>query len=63
MFVRTKTSKNSPRKTVQIVSNQRVGTKVKQIIIRHVGVGSDEQEIQQLKLLAQKIIIHRRSLL
>jgi hypothetical protein len=37
MFVRVKTSPNSPKKAVQIVENLRDGDKVKQRIVRHVG--------------------------
>jgi transposase len=52
MFVRVKSTPNSPRKSVQIVHSQRVGSKVKQKIIKHVGVAFDDNELQELKLLA-----------
>jgi transposase len=52
MFVRVKSTPNSPRKSVQIVHSQRVGSKVKQKIIKHVGVAFDDKELQELKSLA-----------
>ena len=55
MFVRVKTTPNSPRKSVQIVASIRDGAKVKQKIIRHVGIAMDEQELAHLKELAQFI--------
>jgi hypothetical protein len=36
MFVRVKTTQNSPRKSVQIVESVREGTKIKQRIVRYV---------------------------
>ena len=55
MFVRVKTSKNSPRKGVQIVECIRHGTAVKQRIVRHVGTAFDEKELESLKDLAEHI--------
>jgi transposase len=55
MFVRVKTTPNSPRKSVQIVENTRTGDKVSQKIIRYVGIAMDDQELEQLKLLAESI--------
>jgi hypothetical protein len=37
MFVRIKTTPNSPKKALQIVESYREGNKVKQKIVRHVG--------------------------
>jgi len=56
MYIRTKTTPNSPRKSIQIVEGIRVGDKVKQRILRHVGIALDEREEQKLKDLAQEII-------
>ena len=42
MFVRIKTSPNSPKKAVQIVENFRDGNKVKQRIVRHVGTAFND---------------------
>ncbi len=38
MFVRVKTTPNSPRQSVQIVQSVRIGDKVKQKIVRYVGI-------------------------
>ena len=57
MFVRVKTTPNSPRKSVQIVASIRKGDKVTQKIIRHVGIAMDEDELEKLKLLAESIRI------
>jgi transposase len=57
MYIRVKTTPNSPRKSVQIVQSQRQGNKVKQKIVRHVGIAMDDQELDQLKKLAESIRI------
>lgn len=56
MFIRTK-KKNEERVSVQIVANVRDGNKVKQKIIRHVGVAYNPKELKQLKDLATFIKI------
>ncbi|MGC9169087.1 MAG: hypothetical protein ACP5GK_09315 [Desulfurella sp.] len=38
MFVRVKTTPKNPRKSVQIVTSYRIGGKVKQRIVKHVGI-------------------------
>ena len=55
MFIRVKSTSNSPRKSVQIVHSQRVGSKVKQKIIKHVGIAVDDKELEELKSLANSI--------
>jgi len=57
MFVRIKSTPNSPRKSVQIVQSIRSGDKISQKIIRHVGIAMDDAELEQLKLLAESIKI------
>ena len=57
MFVRVKSTPNSPRKSVQIVHSHRVGSKVKQKIIKHVGVALDDKELQELKAMANALKI------
>jgi hypothetical protein len=52
MFVRTKTSPNSPRKSVQVVEACRVDGKVKQKIVRHIGIANDEVELARLVEIA-----------
>jgi hypothetical protein len=54
MYVRVKTTPNSPRKSVQIVEGIRNGSKVKQKILRHIGIATDEREEQKLKDLANE---------
>ena len=56
MYIRVKTTPNSPRKSVQIVSCVRRGDKVSQQIQRHVGIAMDDQELASLKVLARQII-------
>ncbi len=55
MFVRVKSTPNSPRQSVQIVSSVRVGDKVKQKIVRYVGIAMDDEELAQLKALAEVV--------
>lgn len=55
MFVRMKTSPNSTRKTVQIVESYRVGEKVRQRIVQHVGVASNDEELQALINLGNQL--------
>lgn len=55
MFIRTKSTPNSPRKSVQIVASVRDGDKIRQKIIRHVGIAMNEAELEKLKEVAQFI--------
>lgn len=55
MFVRIKTTPNSPKRYVQIVQSVRKGNKVSQKIVRHVGFALDNSELEQLKNLAESI--------
>ncbi|GFP37299.1 hypothetical protein HKBW3S44_00979, partial [Candidatus Hakubella thermalkaliphila] len=57
MFVRVKVTPNSPRKSVQIVASLRVGDKVRQKIVRYIGVAQNDEELEELKLLAESIKI------
>lgn len=58
MFVRSKTTPNSPRKSVQVVENYRdIKTgKVKQRILRYVGIAMDDSEEAKLKQMGIEII-------
>ena len=56
MYVRIKTTPLSPRKSIQIVEGIRVGDKVKQQIIRHVGIAWDEEEVVRMKALGEDMI-------
>ncbi|MDE0004812.1 MAG: IS1634 family transposase [Rhodospirillaceae bacterium] len=55
MFIRVKSTPNSPRRSVQIVRSVRQGDKVRQVIVRHVGVAADGEELQRLRDLAEFI--------
>jgi hypothetical protein len=55
MFIRVKTTPNSPRKSVQICESVRRGESVKQTIVRHVGIAMDDDELKNLKALAEHI--------
>jgi transposase len=52
VFIRVKTTPNSPRKSVQVCETQRKADKVSQTIIRHVGIAENERELEELKKLA-----------
>ena len=63
MFIRVKTTPNSPRKSVQIVESFREGKKVRQRIVRHVGIAMDADEESALRQLAEHIkarMLHKR---
>src|SRR5688572_24466340 len=56
MYIRINTTPNSPRKSVQIVESIRSGNKVRQKIVRYVGIATDDAEEQKLRDLANEII-------
>ena len=55
MFVRVKSTPNSPRKSVQLVESVRDGDKVRQRIVRHIGIALDAAELVKLKDLAEVV--------
>ncbi|HED37039.1 MAG TPA: IS1634 family transposase [Ignavibacteria bacterium] len=55
MFVRVKSSPNSPKRSVQIVQSVRKGKSVSQRILRHVGTAFNGKELDRLKDLAEFI--------
>jgi len=57
MFVRVKTTPNSPRRSIQICENYRKEGKVKQRIVHYVGVARDDDEEQKLKDYANELMI------
>lgn len=61
MYIRVKQSKNSPRKTVQIVATYRKGDKVVQKTIRYIGAANDETELEMMKQLAESLIVKIRN--
>lgn len=58
MFVRTKTSPNSPRKAIQVVENYRDSPtgRVRQRIVEHIGIASDQHEETKLKAIGEEYI-------
>lgn len=61
MFVRVKRDKDSERRRVQVVENTRIGTKVKQKIIRHVGIAYNDMEEQKMKDLGEFIVANEKT--
>jgi len=57
MFIRVKSTSKSPRKSVQIVESKRIDGKVRQRIVKHIGVALDDEELEELKSLANSIKI------
>ena len=55
MFVRVKTTPDSPRKSVQLVESVRDGKAVRQRVVRHIGIALDEDELVKLKDLAEVV--------
>ncbi len=56
VFVRVKTSPNSPRRSVQVVESTRDGDRVKQRIVRHMGIALDAEEETKLRAMAEEFI-------
>ena len=56
MFVRVKSSPNSPRRSVQVVESLRAGDRVSQRIVRHMGIALDAQEEAKLRAMGQEFI-------
>ncbi len=55
MFIRTKPIANSSRKRVQICACHRIGDKVKQKVIRHVGIAENDTHLEELRNLAEAL--------
>ena len=55
MFVRVKSTSNSPRKSVQLVESHRRDGKIRQRIVRHIGIAMDEDELQRLRDLGEYV--------
>ncbi len=53
MFVRAKSTPNSPRCAVQLVEGIRRADKVRQRIVCHIGVACDDDELRRLKELGE----------
>lgn len=58
MYIRTKTTPNSPRKSIQVVDGRRDARgKVKQRIVRHIGIALNEDEEIKLKAIGEEFIL------
>lgn len=55
MFIRKKYSPNTPKVAVQICETKRIGSKVQQKILRHVGFALNNEELEKLVELAEYI--------
>jgi transposase len=56
VFVRIKSTPNSPRRSVQVVESLRSGDRVTQRIVRHVGIALDAHEESKLRAMAEEFI-------
>lgn len=56
MFVRVKSTPNSPRRSVQVVESHRLGQRVSQRIVRHMGIALDDEELGKLRAMAEEFI-------
>ena len=56
MFVRVKTTPNSPRRSVQVVESLRSADAVRQRIVRHMGIALDADEEAKLRVMADEFI-------
>jgi transposase len=61
VFVRVKRDKDSERRRVQVVENTRIGFKIKQKIIRHVGIAYTDMEEQKMRDLGEFIVANEKS--
>ncbi len=60
MFIRAKQKPNG-KTAVQIVESYRTADKVSQKIIRHMGQAATEKEVEELKRLAEKVIVEMKN--
>lgn len=62
MFIRTKTTPKSPRRSVRVVETLVIAKqgKVKQKILRYVGIAMDEREEEKFKALATEVMAKLR---
>lgn len=56
MFVRVKTTPNSPRRSVQVVESSRSGGKISQRIVRYIGIALDDAEQAQMRAMGNEFI-------
>ena len=56
MFIRVKSTPNSPRRSVQVVESVRSAEAVRQRIVRHMGIALDADEEAKLRAMADEFI-------
>lgn len=56
MFVRVKTTPNSPRRSVQVVESVRAAGKVSQRIVRYIGIALDDAEEAKMRAMGNEFI-------
>jgi len=56
MYIRVTSTKNSPRKSVKVVESIREGYKVKQVMVAHIGIATNDSEIDKLKQVGLEFI-------
>lgn len=56
MYIRVTSTKNSPRQSVKVVESRREGYQVKQHMVLHVGIASNEREIEKLRQIGEAFI-------
>lgn len=56
MYIRVTSTKNSPRQSVKVVESVRTGYKVKQVMVAHIGIASNEDEIEKLRQIGLEFI-------
>jgi hypothetical protein len=56
MYIRVTGTPNSPRRAVKVVESIRDGYTVRQVIVKHIGIVSDESQLEKLKQLGQEFI-------
>ena len=61
MFIRTKHDPERKRTRIQIVQSVRTGQKVRQKVVRHVGIAHNDTEVADLKRLAGRIMEELRA--
>lgn len=57
VFIRVKSTPNSPRRSVQVVESVRSADAVRQRIVRHMGIALDADEEAKLRAMADEFIV------
>lgn len=60
MYIRVTGTPNSPRRAVKVVESIREGFTVRQVIVKHIGIVSDESQLKKLKQLGQEFIANEQ---